>query len=126
MENDKWIFETVDYKGIPVVLSRETWHTKAGSDEKGTHPEIRDYSEDVKTTVEAPDLVFRSTRDKRSCIFYKLRIGRGIFSGKHLVVVVKYVEETTGLKGYVSTMYISRNVYSKGDQSWPEKKMQKK
>ncbi len=125
MEN-KWIFETVDYKGTPVVLSRDTWHTKAGNDKEGTHPEIRDYLEDVKTTVEAPDLVSRSTRYERSCIFYKLRIGCGVFAGKHLVVVVKYVKETTGLKGYVSTMYISRNVYSKGVQLWPGKKIQTK
>lgn len=90
----EWVFETTDYEGSPVVLSRATWHTKAGNDEPGTHPEIRGYLEEVQAAISSPDLVFQSTRDERSCIFYLLGAGRGDFAGKHLVIVVKYVEET--------------------------------
>ncbi|MGE0084896.1 MAG: hypothetical protein AB7S75_10770 [Desulfococcaceae bacterium] len=114
-----WMFEVRDYQGYPVVLSKTTWYTKAGNEtKKGTHPEIIDYFEDIKLAIESPDIVFQSSRDDRSRIFYKLGAGHGDFEGKHLVVIVKYVDDPDGLRGYVSTMYISRSVYSKGVQLW--------
>jgi hypothetical protein len=117
--SSEYVFETADYEGTPVVLSRVTWHAKAGNDELGTHPEIRGYLEDVKATIQSPALVFQSTRDERSRIFYHLRAGRGDFAGKHLVVVVKYLEQEWARRGYVSTMYLSRAVYSQGALLWP-------
>ena len=115
----EWVFEAADYEGTPIVLSRATWHAKAGNDEPGIHPEVRDYLEDVRVAVGSPDLVFQSSRDERSQIFYRLDVGRGEFAGKHVVVVVKYVQEATGRRGYVGTMYLSRAVYSRGVQLWP-------
>ena len=91
--SSEYVFETADYEGMPVVLSRVTWHTKAGNGEAGTHPEIRGYLEDAKATIQSPALVFQSTRDERSRIFYRLRAGRGDFAGKHLVVIVNYREQ---------------------------------
>jgi hypothetical protein len=44
---------------------------------------------------------------------------RDEFAGKHVVVVVKYVQEATGQRGYVGTMYLSRAVYSRGVLVWP-------
>lgn len=114
-----FVFETVDYGGTPVILSWATWRAKAGNNEPGEHPEIRDYLEDVQVTIQKPDLVFQSTRDPRSRLFYRLSVGRGRFAGKHLVVVVKYVAEPTGVRGYVSTLYLSRTVYAGGKQLWP-------
>jgi hypothetical protein len=116
----KWIFETDDYEGISVVLSNTTWHTKAGNDEPGSHPEISGYLADVQKAIASPDLVFQSTRDPRSRIFYLLNAGRGTFDGKHLVVIVKYVQELDTVRGYVSTIYLSRSIYSKGEQLWPK------
>jgi hypothetical protein len=75
--------------------------------------------EDIKRTIESPDLVFQSHRDDRACIFYKIGAGRGDFAGKHLVVVVKYIDEFDAVRGYISTIYISRSIYSKGTQLWP-------
>jgi hypothetical protein len=115
----EYVFETADYEGVLVALSRATWHTRAGNDESGTHPEIRGYLEDVEATIQSPDLVFQSTRDERTRIFYRLRAGRGDFTGKHLVVVVKYLEQERARRGYVSTMYLSRAVYSQGALLWP-------
>jgi hypothetical protein len=115
----EYVFEIADYEGTPVVLSRVTWHAKAGNDESGTHPEIRGYLEDIEATIQSPDLVFQSTRDERSWIFYHLRAGRGDFAGKHLVVVVKYLEQERARRGYVSTTYLSRAVYSQGVLLWP-------
>jgi hypothetical protein len=101
------------------VLSRVIWYAKVGNDQLGTHPEIRSYLEDAKAAIRSPYLVFQSTRDERSWIFYRLRAGRGDFAGKHLVVVVKYLEEDSIRRGYVSTMYLSRAVYSQGALLWP-------
>ncbi len=77
-EKTQRIFETTDYQGHPVVLSKTTWHTKAGDETtEGTHPEIRDYLEDIRHTIESPDIVFQSNTDERSRIFYKTGVGRG-------------------------------------------------
>jgi len=46
-----WVFETTDYEGTSVVLSQTTWHAKAGNNKSGTHPEIRDYLEEVQITI---------------------------------------------------------------------------
>jgi hypothetical protein len=116
----EWVFETSDYQGTPVVLSQATWRAKADNDDPGIHPEVRDYLEDTRLAVESPDLVFQSTRDERSRIFYRLNAGRGDLARKHVVVVVKYIQETTGLRGYVGTIYLSRAVYSRGVQLWPK------
>ena len=112
------IFEVIDYSGMPVALSVETWRTKAGNGAPGSHPEIHDYLLDIRTTIESPDLVFESTRDNRSRAFYQLNCGRNDFIGKHLVVIVKYVPEENGLCGYVSTIYLTRTIYSKGQLLW--------
>lgn len=120
---DGSVFETIDYGGTSVVLTRATWQAKAGNDEPGEHPEISDYLEETRITIERPDLVFQSTRDPRSRLFYRLSVGRGRFAGKHLVVVVKYLTEPTGERGYVSTMYLSRTVYARGEQVWPRMKI---
>jgi hypothetical protein len=112
------IFEVIDYTGILVKLSEETWQAKAGNGSSGDHPEIREYLVDIQFAIESPDLVFESSRDERSRAFYRLACGRGDFIGKHLVVIVKYVMEAKGLCGYVSTVYLSRSVYAKGRLLW--------
>jgi hypothetical protein len=116
-KKDKWIFQVKDFNAIRVNLSRLTWETKAGNGNIGSHPEIRNYLDDIKELIRFPDLVFESTKDKRSKIFYKLNAGRGVFNNKHLVVVVKYVQEQN-IVGYISTMYLSRSVYTKGKVLW--------
>jgi hypothetical protein len=118
----EFVFKTTDYEGTPVALSTVTWQVKAGNGGPGAHPEIHNYQEDVRKTVEAPHLVFQSARDERSRIFYRLGVGRDKFAGKHLVVIVKYVNEAGGRRGYIGTMYLSRSVYARGDQVWPSKK----
>jgi hypothetical protein len=100
----EFVFETTDYEDTSVVLSRSMWHAKAGNDTAGTHPEIRDYLEEVQAVIRSPDLVFQSTRDTRSRVFYHLHAGRGDFAGKPLVVIVKYAQQPDGRWGYVSTV----------------------
>ncbi len=119
-DQPEWIFELLDYEGAHVVLSRVTWQAKAGNGEPGIHPEIRDYLEDIQDAIKAPALVFQSARDERSRVFYRIGAGRDDFAGKHIVVIVKYVQEPTGRRGYVSTIYLSRSIYSRGVQLWPK------
>ena len=52
------VFEVLNYEGVPVILSRETWQAKAGDGEIGSHPEISGYLDDVKAAIGSPDLVF--------------------------------------------------------------------
>ncbi len=108
-----WLFETTDYENTIVYLARSTWETKIFE-----HPEISDYLLDVGTTIQSPDLVFQSTRDERSRIFYHLYVGREKLKDKHLVVVVKYIQEEETKRGFISTMYLSRAVYSRGELLW--------
>ena len=102
----EWVFEAADYEGTPMVVVVKYVQEATGR---------RGYV----VAVGSPDLVFQSSRDERSRIFYRLDVGRGEFAGKHVVVVVKYVQEATGRRGYVGTMYLSRAVYSRGVQLWP-------
>jgi hypothetical protein len=120
----QWIFQVKDFNSITVYLSRLTWETKAGNGSIGNHPEIKDYLEDIKNLVQRPDLVFESSKDKRSKIFFKLNAGRGIFKNKHLVVVIKYIKENR-MVGYISTMYLSRSVYTKGKILWMNNRISK-
>jgi hypothetical protein len=113
------VFEVLDYEGVPVILSRETWQAKAGNGGTGSHPEIGAYLEDVRAAIGLPDLVFQSTRDERSRLLYRLGVGHGDFAGKHLVVVIKYVGQAERRRGYISTIYLSRAVYSRGLLLWP-------
>jgi len=101
------------------VLLPQNWGPGGENGGPGEHPEVRDYLDAVRATIEQPDLVFQSTRDPRSRLFYRLSVGRGRFAGKHLVVVVKYVTEPAGIRGYVSTLYLSRTIYARGRQLWP-------
>ena len=114
------VFEALDYEGTPVILSQTTWRVKAGNDEPGEHPEVRDYLEEIRLTIRKPDLVFQSPRDERSRVFYRLDVGRERFIGKHLVIIVKYVMEPQGMCGYISTIYLSRAIYARGGQLWPK------
>jgi hypothetical protein len=118
-EHAEFVIQATDYEGTPVVLTRSTWYAKAGEDRPGAHPEIRDYLEDIAAAIASPDLVFQSTRDERSRVFYRLRAGRDDFASKHLVIIVKYVQEASDRRGYVSTMYLSRAVYTQGVLLWP-------
>jgi hypothetical protein len=53
------VFSTVDYSHTSVVLSWAAWRAKAGNAVPGEHPEIRDYLEDARSTIERPDSVFQ-------------------------------------------------------------------
>jgi hypothetical protein len=117
------IFQITDYCGTPVSLGKREWEEKILSSAPTGHPEVADYLDAMEETIVAPDIVFESTRRADARIFYRLNVGRGNYEGKHLVIVVKDVQEEQGLRGYVSTVYLARGVHSKGRLLWQRKNL---
>ncbi|MCI0477639.1 MAG: hypothetical protein L0Y55_15445, partial [Anaerolineales bacterium] len=108
------IFQIPDYGGTIVTLGENEWRQKILSDAPRGHPEVADYLDAIQATIANPDVVFESTRRSDTRLFYSLHAGKDEYEGKHLVVVVKYVSETKGTRGYVSTIYLTRGLTSRG------------
>jgi len=117
------IFEVQDYQGTPVVLGAQEWHAKIISAAPIGHPEVAEYLDDIRALIQDPDIVFASTQRSNTHLFYTLDAGRGEYKGKALVVVVKYVEEKDGLRGYISTTYLARGLYARGKIVWQKKNL---
>ncbi len=111
----KFIFEIDDYRGIPVRLSQSVWQDKILSSTPIGHPEVAPYEDILPKAIRQPDAVFRSTRREDTHLFYKLHVDE---AKHHIVIVVKYVFENRGRVGYVSTVYLTSKLYSKGDILW--------
>jgi hypothetical protein len=112
------VFQVVDYNGITVTLSREVWEEKILSSEPGGHPEVAPYLDEIQKAITEPDVALESTRRRDTQILYRLGVGVGRYKGLHIVTVVKYVQEMEGARGYVSTVYLTRKLYSKGRILW--------
>ncbi len=48
-----------DYDGVEVVLEKSVWHGKILHPALG-HPEVRDYLDEIKLTVQSPEAVYAS------------------------------------------------------------------
>jgi len=114
----EFLFDEDDYAGTSVALASEVWEKKLLSPAPTGHPEVAQYLEDVRLAISQPDIVFQSTRRQDSRLFYRLDVGKKHHKGLHIVVVVKYVQEHERLRGYVSTVYLARKVYSRGIILW--------
>jgi hypothetical protein len=114
---EDWIIQTYDYAGIWVGLARRIWESKILSPERG-HPEVAPYLDAIQRAIQQPDIVFESKQRDDTHLFYRLNAGVGRYHGKHLIVVVKYVQENEDRRGYISTTYLSRNVSSGGKILW--------
>ncbi len=117
------IFRVTDYDGTLVVLAEEQWKQKILSSAPIGHPEVAGYLLEMQGAITEPDLVFESSRRTDTRLFYRLNTGKGEYVGKHLVIVVKYVQGSEGLRGYVSTVYLARGVYSRGRLLWQRKNL---
>ncbi len=115
-EHGKITFKTRDHTGTTVVLTRQVWEDKILSPAPTGHPEIAPYLDDVRLAISQPDIVFLSTRRQDTQLFYRLGAGKGRYQGLHIVVVVKYVAEEE--RGFVSTAYLTRKLYSRGRILW--------
>ncbi|MBI4677296.1 MAG: hypothetical protein HY748_06910 [Elusimicrobia bacterium] len=112
------VFQVEDYEGVPVALERAVWEDKILHPVLG-HPEVREYLQEIRLTIQSPEAVYPSRRDPRSRLFYRSDLTRGEFKDYWLVVVVKYVREPSGSKGYVSTAFISRSLKKRSEKLWP-------
>jgi hypothetical protein len=112
------VFQVSDYKGIMVTLSREVWEDKITAPHPGGHPEVVPYLDEIQKAIAAPDVVIESAHRQDVQLFYRLGVGVGRYDGLHVVVVVKYVQEVEGVQGYVSTVYLTRKLYSTGRILW--------
>ncbi|HZQ07885.1 MAG TPA: hypothetical protein VFD70_14975 [Anaerolineae bacterium] len=118
-----FIFEVRDYEGARVLLGTAEWKKKILSRAPIGHPEVADYLDEIQTTISDPDVVFESTKRADARLFYKLNAGKREYADKHLVIVVKYVEEQKERVGYVSTVYLARGLYARGRIVWQRKNL---
>lgn len=117
----KSIFQIPDYTGILVTLGEHEWSDKITSNAPTGHPEVADYLAEIRATISDPDIVFESNNRVDTHLFCRLHVGRGKYDGKHLTVVVKYVQETAELRGYVSTIYLVRALATKRRIVWKKR-----
>ena len=108
-----FIFETKDRQGRAVRLTKRNFenHVK-------THPEIRDYIEEAKQTLEDPDVEFEA--DNGTTYYYKIGLTRGKFKGCYVLVIVRY-SDIPGLEqaeGRVATFYPTTKISSDGELTW--------
>lgn len=114
------LFTVKDFQDVSVVLSEDTWFKKLLNPIFG-HPEVESYLSQLKKIIRKPDFVYQSRRDPRSKLFYKANISKGKFLDCWLVVVVKYLQEQSGMHGYVSTVMFNRLLPKKGKLIWQRK-----
>lgn len=112
------VFQVSDYNGILVTLSRQVWQDKILSPGPGGHPEVADYLDEIQKAIVEPNVAFESTHRQDVQLLYRLGVDVGRYEGLHLVVVVKYVQEAQGVRGYVSTVYLTHKLYSRGRILW--------
>ncbi len=118
----QFLVESMDRDGILVRLSSDVWEKKILTETPLGHPEVKPYLSSVEEAIVKPDVIFRSNWRKNVKLFYKLAVNE---KGHHLVVVVKYVKEIKEVFGYVSTFYLTRKMYSKGEILWKKTETRK-
>lgn len=111
------MFTVTDKDGYEVSLTKETWLNKLLHPSRG-HPEIKDYLHGIQLTLQDPDFISQSVRDERSKLFYKAGVTSGKYRHCYILVVVKYVREPTGVRGYVSTAMLTDHIKKRGGLLW--------
>lgn len=99
------LFETQDVFGKTVRTTKGYW-LKIKQEK---HAELTIEYDDVIVALQHPDEVYRSIQDEYISLYYKKIMGR------HLVVLVKFVDEV----GFVVTCYQTTKTKRKGEQLWP-------
>jgi len=94
------IFEIKDKSRRKIHLSKERW-----SHINQDHPEIADYVEEIKETLERPDKIATFNFDENIRYYYKYVKSRAS-SAKYLLAIVKYLNG----EGYVVTSYFVRHI----------------
>lgn len=80
-----------------------------------TRPEMADYTEEAKLTIEDPDVIMR---DKDGCHHhYKLGLGREKFKNCYVRVLVHYRRRWGRKEGIVASYWLCRRI-GKGELIW--------
>lgn len=106
------VLEVQDQWGRTIRLTEEVWnnHVLEG------HSELADHLNAVHDTLVTPDLVrYSATRPDGEC-FYQFGVVP-TFPRRYLKVAVRFIAADGGI-GYVSTIYLSRNVPPKEKHKW--------
>ena len=113
MASQKYIFETKDRNGIIVRLDRRTFDRHLTY-----HPEICNYVDEAKLTIEAPDVILV---DNDNCHHhYRLGLGKDKFRKCYVQVLVYYFRRGDITEGKVASFWLTRNV-GKGRLAWMKK-----
>ena len=87
-----------------IILTEERWKHITGA-----HPELANKLEEIKGTLEDPELIKRSVYDGDVVLFY--RYYEHIYEGKHICVVINLNKEL------IVTAYITDRIKS-GEVLW--------
>lgn len=120
MTNRMVLWTATDPRGLTVTLVEDVWQEHVQK-----HPEIADYFDEIRLTVQEPDEIFfdpLSTARRRPGtaihLYYKRNLGREKYRNVLIVVVIKSVEESGGKQGYVESALLSDRVMSRLVLEW--------
>lgn len=104
------LFEAKDRDGVVVRMSRETYERHLP-----TRPEMADYIEEARITVEDPHLIIL---DEDGCHHhYRLGLGRGKFKKCYVHVLVYYRRRRGRRVGLVASYWLCRDLIE-GETVW--------
>lgn len=97
---DKKIFETTDVWNNKVALYEEDYknHILVG------HPEMQDI-EEIKATVESPNIIYKSKNFENRKIFFKLGANK-----KYKNVYTKAIVEYNDIEAKITTSFLSSDI----------------
>jgi hypothetical protein len=103
---DEVLFEAQSPLSYSVTLARATWEYHAAK-----RPEIRDQLDNVRLTVEDPDIIIRAgTRAD----YYRMGHGSGKTSGCYLHVLLR----DQGSKHVIASVWFTRDLEKRGEVLW--------
>lgn len=109
--NGNTLWKVIDPLGCEIYLSLDTEeHILEG------HPEMKDYWDAVKLTIQDPALIQRDGADGTTCYYYRLA-GRNFF--KHKDIYVSVVVHRDEVRGRIKTAHLVRHLRNNpGETIW--------
>ena len=107
-------------RGLTISLAEDVW-----LDHVHKHPEIADYFDAIKFTVQEPDEIYfdplSSARRQVGALihlYYRRNLGRGKYKDTLIVVVIKSLEEDGVRRGFVESALLSDRVMKRLVLEW--------
>jgi hypothetical protein len=114
-----YILSTTDTEGIPVLLGEDEWENHILE----RHPEIPPFIDEIKLTIENPDIRQIDPEDDRVYLNYReIPVKEQLHPKlRYLLVVVKYVyapERDFQKTGFISSVYFVREPKKRRQEPW--------